>query len=366
MHRRFSLIFLLLAASAFGYVPDQKLFPQFSTANRLTSTNTATYHYDLRGSTVALTDGNGIPTDRIEYSAYGSITYRAGTSDTPFLFNGMYGVQTDPNGLLYMRARYYNPYIGRFVNADPISFAGGLNFYAYANGDPVSLIDPFGLSAWSAAGGLAKGVGHGIYNLWDAINPNGHAAQTTDALFDIPLHPIQTIQNVARGIENTFADFGAGLGSGNFEKMGEAGFGIFLMVAPELRLARLGKAVDAGNVVRAAESAASVDTRLGAHLDSAVARLETEGLTPAQAARVAENPNLKAAFEGERIDTFFKEAVRADPNLQHLQVTPRFRFGPDVFDPAANVWYDVTTPAQWQNHVLKYQPGFGQGVPLHY
>jgi len=112
-----------------------------------TSTNTLTYHYDYRGSTIALTDGNGNVTDRIEYSAYATTTYRAGTNDTPFLFNGRYGVMTDHNGLLYMRARYYNPYLCRFLNPDPSGFSGGLNFYAYANGNPVSYLDPFGLGA---------------------------------------------------------------------------------------------------------------------------------------------------------------------------------------------------------------------------
>jgi RHS repeat-associated protein len=116
-----------------------------------TTTNTRAYIYDYRGSTVALTDDNGNVTDRIEYSAYGLTTYRAGTSDTPFLFNGKYGIQTDPNGLLYMRARNYNPYLCRFIGADPSGFSGGLNFYAYANGNPVSLVDPFGLGAVSDA-----------------------------------------------------------------------------------------------------------------------------------------------------------------------------------------------------------------------
>lgn len=110
-----------------------------------TATNTLTYHYDYRGSTIALSDGNGNVTDRMEYSAYATLTYRTGTHDTPFLFNGRYGVMTDPNGLLYMRARYYNPYLCRFLNADPSGFSGGLNFYAYADGNPVSYLDPFGL-----------------------------------------------------------------------------------------------------------------------------------------------------------------------------------------------------------------------------
>ncbi|HXI69558.1 MAG TPA: RHS repeat-associated core domain-containing protein [Verrucomicrobiae bacterium] len=114
-----------------------------------TATNTLTYHYDYRGSTIALSADSGLVTDRIEYSAYGLMTYRTGTSDTPFLFNGRYGVQTDPNGLLFMRARYYNPFLCRFISADPSGFGGGLNCYAYANGNPVSLIDPFGLNAAS-------------------------------------------------------------------------------------------------------------------------------------------------------------------------------------------------------------------------
>jgi len=111
------------------------------------ATNTLTYHFDYRGSTVALTDDNGNITDHIEYSAYASVTYRLGTNDTPFLYNGRYGVMTDSNGLLYMRARYYNPFICRFINPDPSGFAGGLNFYAALNGNPVSYFDPTGLGA---------------------------------------------------------------------------------------------------------------------------------------------------------------------------------------------------------------------------
>lgn len=110
-----------------------------------TSTNTLTYHYDYRGSTAALTDDGGTVTDRFAYSPYASLIQHTGTNATPFQFNGRYGVQTDPNGLLYMRARYYNPYLCRFLNADPIGFKGGLNFYAYADGNPISLFDPFGL-----------------------------------------------------------------------------------------------------------------------------------------------------------------------------------------------------------------------------
>ncbi|MDN4621043.1 RHS repeat-associated core domain-containing protein [Paenibacillus sp. PsM32] len=66
-------------------------------------------------------------------------------------YNGRDGVMTDPNGLYQMRARYYNPEIKRFVNRDVLSGSidDGLtmNRYAYVNGNPISYIDPFGLSA---------------------------------------------------------------------------------------------------------------------------------------------------------------------------------------------------------------------------
>jgi RHS repeat-associated protein len=56
-------------------------------------------------------------------------------------------VQTDPNALLYMRARYYNTNTRRFLNADPIGFAGGMNWFGYVNGDPVNRFDLNGLEA---------------------------------------------------------------------------------------------------------------------------------------------------------------------------------------------------------------------------
>ena len=53
------------------------------------------------------------------------------------------------------RARYYNPYLCRFLNPDPSGFGGGLNFYAYANGNPISYLDPFGLGAVGENGGTS-------------------------------------------------------------------------------------------------------------------------------------------------------------------------------------------------------------------
>jgi RHS repeat-associated protein len=167
-------------------------------------TSTFFYHFDSRGSTVTLTDANGNPTDIVEYSAYGCTTYRYGSHDTPFLYNGREGVQTDTNGLLYMRARYYNPYICRFLNPDPSGFKGGLNFYQFANGNPISMTDPFGLGAVGESGATAS--------MW---------AGATQGLNDLlgGSEVAQRVQDVIQGVVN-FATFGV---AGNLAQGNDAG-----------------------------------------------------------------------------------------------------------------------------------------------
>lgn len=124
------------------------------------------YHYDQVGSTVALSNAAGAITDRVSYTPYGTTIARTGTADTPFLYVGALGVQTDPNGLHYMRARYYNAKLARFVNADPIGFGGGMNWYAYANGNPVLANDPSGEFANFIIGAV---IGVGVQATFDLI-----------------------------------------------------------------------------------------------------------------------------------------------------------------------------------------------------
>ena len=116
-----------------------------------TANNIKIYHFDNRGSTTAITDINGHITDTFAYDTYGKLLSRTGTSKVIFGYNGRDGVITESNGLIYMRARYYSPEMKRFINADvvagEISNAVTLNRFAYANGNPVSHIDPFGLAS---------------------------------------------------------------------------------------------------------------------------------------------------------------------------------------------------------------------------
>jgi RHS repeat-associated protein len=88
--------------------------------------------------------------ERFAYSPFGELLTQP-THDTPFLFNGQYGVMTDANDLYYMRARFYSPDLRRFINQDILlgNIADGqsLNRFAYVTGNPISFIDPFGLDS---------------------------------------------------------------------------------------------------------------------------------------------------------------------------------------------------------------------------
>ncbi len=62
------------------------------------------------------------------------------------------------NGLYYMRARYYDPALGRWISEDPIGIGGGGNLYAYAGNDPVNKTDPSGLVTYCILPDGTRGV----------------------------------------------------------------------------------------------------------------------------------------------------------------------------------------------------------------
>jgi RHS repeat-associated protein len=104
------------------------------------------YHFNATGSTVAMTDSSQTMVNKYAYDPFGKVTNQEEAISQPFKFVGQYGVMTEPNGFYYMRARYYDPQVGRFVSEDPIGFEGGdVNLYAYVGNNPIVLIDPDGL-----------------------------------------------------------------------------------------------------------------------------------------------------------------------------------------------------------------------------
>jgi len=103
------------------------------------------YHYDGIGSTVGMSDSLGNMVNKYTYDDFGKVLNKEETVPNPFKYVGQYGVMDEGNGLLYMRARYYDMEIGRFISKDPIGFAGGLNLYSYVGNNPIRYIDPLGL-----------------------------------------------------------------------------------------------------------------------------------------------------------------------------------------------------------------------------
>ena len=105
------------------------------------------YHYDGSGSVVALSDSYGDSCQSYEYGAYGQVRaeYPEFTAN-PYMYTGRrFDFET---GLYYYRARYYNPYIGRFLQTDPIGDGDGdgINWHVYCGNNPLSFVDPSGLA----------------------------------------------------------------------------------------------------------------------------------------------------------------------------------------------------------------------------
>lgn len=95
---------------------------------------------DQLRSTVALTDAGGNVVERKQYEPFGE---SQSSALTRYTFTGR--ERDASTGLMYYRARWYDPKQGRFISEDPAGFAGGLNKYAYVSNNPVTKTDPSGL-----------------------------------------------------------------------------------------------------------------------------------------------------------------------------------------------------------------------------
>lgn len=124
-------------------------------------------HSDDFGNVIALSATSGSNLFKANYGPNGEDYGSTGTNPTPFGWMGGYGVRTigkvDTLGIVYAtRHRLYSSAHRRFLASDPMGLAGGLNLYAYGNGNPVAYIDPLGLCATQNGYGMNDMIASGV------------------------------------------------------------------------------------------------------------------------------------------------------------------------------------------------------------
>jgi len=162
---------------------------------QISSGGTVTYlHHDQAGSTRLLTGSAGTVTGKCTYTAYGTPTCEGATT-TPLGYDSQY-TSTD-TGLIYLRARVYDPSTAQFLTVDPVvPFTRAP--YNYAQDNPLNFTDAAGLEAIplpapvaggcaaapevcgaAAVGGVDAWLGVKVFNAWagseEASNDEGEA-----------------------------------------------------------------------------------------------------------------------------------------------------------------------------------------------
>ena len=134
--------------------------------SELRSATTSYYEQDGLGSVTSLSNSTGALAETYTYDSYGRTTASTGTLTNPFQYTGR---EFDSEvGLLFNRARYFDPSAGRFLSQDPIRFGGGVNFYAYTRNNPVVRTDPFGYYSGS---GVVGSIYLGPDGVWQNDGP---------------------------------------------------------------------------------------------------------------------------------------------------------------------------------------------------
>ncbi|RAP24773.1 hypothetical protein C2W64_02780 [Brevibacillus laterosporus] len=112
------------------------------------------YYANAHGDIIEVKDKDGQTLNQYEYDLWGNVESKQEKMTNPFLYAGE--LYDEESGLIYLRARYYDPNEGRFITEDtykgqvdnPLS----LNRYAYVHNNPLRFTDPSGHDAWLVHG----------------------------------------------------------------------------------------------------------------------------------------------------------------------------------------------------------------------
>ncbi len=118
------------------------------------TTGTVLYlHHDQQGSTRLLTGSTGKTEGSYSFSAYGTPEH-TGTATTPLGYDAQY--TSSDTGLIYMRARTYDPSTAQFLTVDPFVALTG-EPYSYGEDNPLNRADPSGRCGLVCIGGIVLG-----------------------------------------------------------------------------------------------------------------------------------------------------------------------------------------------------------------
>lgn len=139
-------------------------YPGMDNPAVVTKADGTRYYYvtEQPGQVAGVLNANGTLADSYEYTPWGEPITTSQAYDQPLRYMARdYDAET---GLYYVRARYYDPQVGRFISEDPAGFNGALNLYAFAALDPTKQRDPSGLCPYGTqleGGNYSQDLGPG-------------------------------------------------------------------------------------------------------------------------------------------------------------------------------------------------------------
>ena len=175
------------------------------TGNRKTE-----YIYDGRGSVAEevsynnawYTFGGAFSKKDVISKSYTPFGEQIGEQVSGFGYNGEY--YNAATGMVYLRARFYEPAMNRFSQKDivrgSITAPNSLNRYTYVQNDPINFIDPSGQSLKSAWNMVKSAVTHTVKNI--VSNPVQAVKSAAKAVVNAVTHPIKTATNAAKSAGN--------------------------------------------------------------------------------------------------------------------------------------------------------------------
>ncbi len=143
---------LILSDGSYSFIYG----PADTPIEQVDSEGHATYlHHDQQGSIRMLSNKEGSVQGKRTYDAYGNMVEHTGSATSPLGYDGQY---TDADtGLIYLRARSYDPGTGEFLSVDPLETVTG-EPYIYVGDDPLDQSDPSGRCGVLCWGGIALGT----------------------------------------------------------------------------------------------------------------------------------------------------------------------------------------------------------------